>query len=145
MSGKPLYNANDGLTGRSGGPYLDELEAEQAEIRRAKIEGREPDLDNPPATAGIQLNTADRMIHTVGVNSNPSAFHTFTDEAEKIFANAAADENSLLKVRSEVPESVLTDEVPEESEDNAEVVDEEETPSETPVVTDDALFGSDSK
>lgn len=116
MSGVPLYNANDGLTGRGGGPYLDELEAEQAEVRRAKVEGREPDLDNPPATAGIQLNTADRMIHTIGVNNTPSNFHTFRDEAELIFSNAADNPDSLLKQRGEVPESVLTDEAPEDEE-----------------------------
>jgi hypothetical protein len=50
-----LFNANDGIRGRDGGPYLDDVEREHAELRRAKVEGREPNLENPPATAGIQL------------------------------------------------------------------------------------------
>lgn len=50
-----LYDANKGKAPRSGGPYLDEIEAEKAEIRRAKVEGREPDLDNPPAIVSTQL------------------------------------------------------------------------------------------
>lgn len=107
MSGKPLYNANDGLTGRDGGPYLDEEEARLAEQRRARVEGREPDYDNPPATAGIQLNTADRMIHTVEVN-RPSQQHTFTDEAERMFA-AARDSDNLLTQRSEIPEAAFAE------------------------------------
>lgn len=51
----PLYNAQHGKTPRTGGPYLDDVEREQAEIRRAKMENREPDLDNPPPTAGTVL------------------------------------------------------------------------------------------
>lgn len=50
-----LYNAAVGKTPRTGGPYLDDVEREEAEKRRAKIEDREPDLDNPPATAGTLL------------------------------------------------------------------------------------------
>lgn len=70
---KNLYNPHQGLTGRDGGPYLDEEEARLAEIRRAKVEGREPDLDNPPATAGIPLVTAGQLVsQALGVNSNPS-------------------------------------------------------------------------
>lgn len=49
-----LYDANKGKAPRTG-IYRDELEAEQAEVRRAKLEDREPDLDNPPATAATQL------------------------------------------------------------------------------------------
>lgn len=50
-----LYDANKGLLKRSGGPYLDELERKEAEKRRADVEGREPDLDNPPASVGTLL------------------------------------------------------------------------------------------
>lgn len=31
-------------------PYLDDVDRANAEVQRAKVEGREPDLDNPPAT-----------------------------------------------------------------------------------------------
>lgn len=50
-----LYDANKGKAARTGGPYRDEVEREQAEIQRAKVEGREPDLDNPPPSAGTVL------------------------------------------------------------------------------------------
>lgn len=59
----PLFNPNDGLTGRDGGTYLDLEEQRIAEERRAKIEGRKPNYDNPGATAGIQLRTAADIIH----------------------------------------------------------------------------------
>lgn len=39
----------------SPGIYLDDVEREKAEITRAKLEGREPDLDNPPSTQGTPL------------------------------------------------------------------------------------------
>lgn len=79
-----LYDANEGLVKRDGGPYLDVLEREQAEIRRAKIEGRQPDLDNPPPVAGTQLVTKaqlleqdasrlGRMPHGVEPNVEPMA------------------------------------------------------------------------
>ncbi len=34
------------------GIYLDDVQRENAEIQRAKVEDREPDLKNPPATCG---------------------------------------------------------------------------------------------
>ncbi len=50
-----LYDANEGKAPRTGGPYRDVLERQAAEEWRAKQEGREPDLDNPPPTAATQL------------------------------------------------------------------------------------------
>jgi len=50
-----LYDANQGLMKRSGGPYLDEMEAVKAEERRAVVEDRDPDLDNPGPYAGTVL------------------------------------------------------------------------------------------
>lgn len=35
--------------------YLDDVQRHDAEIMRAKVEDREPDLDNPPATQGTPL------------------------------------------------------------------------------------------
>lgn len=57
-----LYDAAEGKQARSGGPYLDQIEREQAERRRAKLEGREPDLDNPPAVAGTVLVTKGQLV-----------------------------------------------------------------------------------
>lgn len=65
-----FWNAQDGVRGRDGGPYADEVDAQQREIARARAEGREPDLDNPPPFVGNQLRTS----RTVEDNtfSNPS-------------------------------------------------------------------------
>ena len=82
----PLYNAQHGKTPRTGGPYLDDVEREQAEIRRAKIENREPDLDNPPPTAGTVLVPKSMLVErdvdknhlsdTVEVTNEPVASYT---------------------------------------------------------------------
>ena len=57
-----LYDANKGKAPRTGGPYLDEVEAEKAEIRRARVEGREPDLDNPPAIVSTHLVPKSQLV-----------------------------------------------------------------------------------
>lgn len=56
-----LYDTNEGKVPRTGGPYLDKLQREEAEKWRAKAEDREPDYDNPPATAATQLVTKDAL------------------------------------------------------------------------------------
>jgi len=38
-----------------GGIYLDDVQRELAEIQRAKVEDREPDLENPPAVQGTPV------------------------------------------------------------------------------------------
>lgn len=55
---EPLFNVNDGPNGRTGGPYLDQIELRDAEIRRAAAEGREPDFTNMIGTPGVPLVTA---------------------------------------------------------------------------------------
>lgn len=57
-----LYDANQGKLPRTGGPYRDDIEKEQAEIQRAKLEGREPNLDDPPASAGTVLVPASQLV-----------------------------------------------------------------------------------
>lgn len=90
-----LFNPNDGLVGRDGGPYLDQVEAEEAEKRRARIEGREPDLKNPGPTAGIPLVTAARLVETHTRLNVPSRDNTevYDDAAAKIASskNVAAE------------------------------------------------------
>lgn len=56
-----FFNQHDGTAGRLPGQYLDEIENKQAEILRAAQEDREPDLDNPGATAGTPLVTEDAL------------------------------------------------------------------------------------
>jgi hypothetical protein len=84
-----LYNPNDGLLGRDGGPYLDQVEAAQAEIRRAAVEGREPDLENPGPYSGIHLVTAGQLVHDVSTLNVPSRDGTgVQDEAAQALANS---------------------------------------------------------
>lgn len=59
---EPRFNVHDGPNGRDGGPYLDQIEMREAEIRRAAAEGREPDFDNMIGTAGVPLVTADQLV-----------------------------------------------------------------------------------
>jgi len=68
---RDFFNAQDGLHGRSGGVYLDMQERNNAETVRAMQEGREPDYDNPPATAGTQLVVEGQRV--ANPYSNPSA------------------------------------------------------------------------
>lgn len=72
MGEKNLYNPHEGLTGRDGGPYLDDEERRLAEIVRASKEGRKPDFDHMPATAGTPLITAAELVATANPASNPS-------------------------------------------------------------------------
>lgn len=103
---KPLYNPNDGITGRDGGPYLDEVETVEAEKRRAVVEGRKPNLEKPPASAGIQLSTASQMLHAVEVN-RPSKQHTFDDESERMFDAASKDKATPFAQKSAIPDVVF--------------------------------------
>ena len=126
MTTQKLYNANDGLTGRDGGPYLDREMAIAAEKRRAIVEGREPDLENPPVGNESRLVTAAQLIAGVGVNNLPSQFGTIE------FAEAAVD----ALVSSDISALAVSFEAVE-----SEPVVEEEAPVEAPV-TDEPLLGA---
>lgn len=67
-----FYNAQDGQKGRDGGPYLDHVERQQAEVRRAYNENREPeDLNGVlPPTVGTALVTSGYVVDNY--YSNPS-------------------------------------------------------------------------
>jgi hypothetical protein len=117
-----LYNVNDHLVGRDGGPYLDEEEARLAEIRRAKVEGREPNLDNPPASAGIQLVTAAQALasRTLDINSIPSQEGNLHTSAEEVFKTSVKSDKTLLNVRAQRDLDALeAEEVPESKTDTA--------------------------
>ena len=105
-----LYNANDGLTGRDGGPYLDLEEARVAEVKRATIEGREPDFENMPASAGIQLVTAGQALANAGVVNLPSQADN-KDAAEAALQGVVDDPNNSLKVHSVIEEAEYTEPV----------------------------------
>jgi len=96
-----LFNPNDGVTGRDGGPYLDVVQAEEQERQRARVEGREPDFENLPAHAGIPLQTAGQQWFTVGVNSNPSQAGRNDVNSDVQFQAAVKDEDVALHAFSE--------------------------------------------
>ena len=116
---KNLYNPHDGLTGRDGGPYLDDQERRLAEVVRAAKEDREPDFEKAPATAGTPLVTAAELVAAANPASNPSqmgsdpyalavdslaadesfpvnAFAERVKTDDEVAAEKAAGENSLL-------------------------------------------------
>ena len=68
-----FYNLHDGIKGRDGGPYLDHVERQRAEVNRALVEKREPaDLDGAlPATAGTPLVVVRQLVDNSYL-SNPS-------------------------------------------------------------------------
>lgn len=70
-----FYTPFDGTRGRAGGVYLDMQERVDAEEVRAKSEGRKPNYDNPPATAGTPLVTEANLIDNSFANpsSTPAA------------------------------------------------------------------------
>ena len=69
----PFFNAQDGLKGRDGGPYLDYEERFAAEKVRAEREGRdEPEYgENVPASTGTVLSVAATVVDN-SLTSNPS-------------------------------------------------------------------------
>lgn len=95
-----LFNPNDSITGRDGGPYLDEEEARVAEERRARIEGRKPNFDNPPATAGIPLVTSAELLSTATINNIPSQ-DGFIGASDLLVKGAVEDDAVLLKPSGE--------------------------------------------
>lgn len=103
--GQALYNANDGLTGRDGGPYLDVEEDRRAEVVRARVENREPDLDNPPASAGTVLLTANQALQNAGVTNLPSQDDaSASTNAESALKGIAEDDSNNLKARAFRPQ-----------------------------------------
>lgn len=103
-----LFNPNDGVTGRDGGPYLDQVEAVRAEQIRAQKENREPDLVNPPATAGIPLNTARQQLYTLEVNNLPSQSSRNVNDGEVFLRASAESEDTLLTAHSDIPRDMVS-------------------------------------
>src|SRR5690349_12453843 len=110
-----LFNANDGLSGRDSGPYLDLEEAREAEVRRARVENRKPDLDNPPASAGRVLLTGKQVVSNLGVNSLPPQANTWGTE-DKALRAVADDKDNNLRVYGEVDLSDQVDAADEDGE-----------------------------
>ena len=135
---KNLYNPHDGLTGRDGGPYLDQEERRLAEITRAAKEGREPDFDNAPATAGTPLVTAATLVALHNPASNPSQFanETLPNAVDKL----AADESFPVNAFSN------REKTPQEVDDEKAVEGGKPNPADPTVIsTDDGFFEDESE
>lgn len=76
--------------------YLDDVERENAEIARAKAEGREPNFENPPATQGTPLVPKNVFASTV-----PGDVELTTDVTQKVVAGrgdqSKSDKKDYLK------------------------------------------------
>lgn len=59
---RDLYNVNDGIHGRDGGPYLDQVEMASEERKQALREGKKPNYANPRGYPGVQLKTAAQLV-----------------------------------------------------------------------------------
>lgn len=116
---KNLYNPHAGLTGRDGGPYLDEEERRLAEIRRAAVEGREPDFDNAPATAGTPLVTAGQLVAMANPTSIPSQEQS--DPYSLAVDKYAKDEDFPVEAFSERPVTEDESRAVQEAEDSADI------------------------
>lgn len=67
-----FYNIQDGQKGRDGGPYLDHIERQQAEIQRAYAEDREPEDLNGPLSASTGTMQVVAQLVPDNPYSNPS-------------------------------------------------------------------------
>src|SRR5688572_23256095 len=101
---REFFNPHQGVKGRDGGPYLDIEEREQAEIRRANREGREPDLDpaTMPAVAGTPLVTEGELIDN-SILGNPSMVRA--EFAADTGPSAHKDDNEFFEPPVELPVS----------------------------------------
>jgi len=88
-----LFNANEGIKGRDGGPYLDQVQDTLAEIARAAIEDRDP-VSPPPASVGTPLVTETQLI--------ANFVRTNIDHR-----NSGADTTVTVDPVAEVPVSVI--------------------------------------
>lgn len=81
-----FYAINDGLAGRTPSNYLDMREREEAEVIRARLEGREPKLGNEgalPAATGTQL-VVDAYRVDNRWRSNPSVMVTGEKDVDPV-------------------------------------------------------------
>lgn len=99
-----LYNANDGITGRDGGPYLDQVEARHAEDRRAEVEGRDPDYSTMPLGPGVVYVTAAQLLASESVNNLPSQFDKANAAKEAAITALVENDDVNLTVAFDAPD-----------------------------------------
>lgn len=76
------------------GVYLDDVERRNAELARAKVEDRDPDLENPPATCSTPLvpTIAAQANAVGGVVAPVDSYESISVGVEDVTNNAAAAE-----------------------------------------------------
>lgn len=89
----PLYDANKGLVPRTGGPFFDEEVARTAEINRARIEDRKPDLDNPGPVAGTPLVTKATLLNSRAAIDPHTVASLTTLEVEPVITVTVEDQS----------------------------------------------------
>lgn len=103
----PLYNPHEGFRGRDGGPYLDIVERETAEVQRARVEGRDIDIENPGLVAGTPAVVAAYV--TDNLPSNPGS--SVLDGPGEVLNEFKDNPDKFVQ-----PVQVVTQEVPDEDE-----------------------------
>lgn len=66
-----LFNPNEGLHGRQGGPFLDQVQQRQQEEVRAIREGREPNYEDMQPAVGMQLRTEEQLLQEAIHSATP--------------------------------------------------------------------------
>lgn len=82
---RPFFNVFDGVDGRTDSSYLDMQERREAEILRARAEGREPNLEEGalPGSVGTPMVPEERRVDNK-YYSNPSIVFTGTKDVDPV-------------------------------------------------------------
>lgn len=115
-----FFNPNEGLHGRQGGPFLDDVQRKQTEETRAIREGREPDYDNMQPYVGDDLRTEEQLLQ--------QAIHSATPPELTQFEGITA--NPLLEMADE--DMASNPENPDVKEQEEQKEDEDTNPENTP-------------
>ena len=74
-----LFNPNEGLFGRQGGPFLDDVNRKRQEDIRAYKEGREPNYENMQPGVGDSLRTEEQLLQEQINGVNPPTLEELKD------------------------------------------------------------------
>lgn len=118
-----LYDIFEGRTGRPDGMYLQDEERRQAEIVRARREGREPNFDTKTPYVGDVLVTEDalpgsgevKVEPVVTVEVDPTHSGSVGDTVGD--AGSEPDETGPDPQRDETPENPVVGDNPDENEE----------------------------
>jgi hypothetical protein len=99
-------------------PYLDVEQRKAAEVSRAAVEGREPDLENPPASQGTPFRSAEQLAAELPPHATVKADVTLPVTVTKDEADAAADREEVAKRLQ--TQNVFNDPAKAQSRQNAE-------------------------